>query len=313
MRLILKLLGACLFWCGVALAVVLVVLLPRETDSYRTGPMDNMHYNFTWESYKNNIVNYYENVKENKTLGITVYEIPVEEELAHYGKRTVKILIPAIFLSVILGIWKGVYDYTRTGKAGRLFGKYTTWLGQSLPDFFLIFLIQTFLFFLMHNTFIKVDMYGDEHWFNLIMPTLFLAMYPVSLIAKYTAEALQEEEGQDYVRTAMSKGAKRKTVVHRHMLPNCYPKLVQHFMPIVVLMLSSMFVIEFLTMYRGIGTRLVYALSVPEILIPGAPIQMDTGAIIGFSLAILAVLFAVQVIDSILKHFVNKRQKEVVS
>lgn len=313
MALFLKLLMNLFFWASIAVIIVLAALIPRETTFERIGTIDHMAWDFSWKAYEENIVNYYRDVKENKSLGTTQFKIPVETELQHYGLRSLKILIPAFILSIILGIIKGVYDYTYQKGPLKILGKFTTWFGQSVPDFFIIFSVQTFLFFLMTQGLIKIDMYGDEQWYNIIMPILFLSMYPVSLIAKYTAEALEEEEQKDYIRTALSKGVPRRMIIWKHALRNCYPKLLLHFMPVVMTLLSAMLVVEFLTMYRGIGTRLLSVLAIQTKMLPGQPLPIDPGAFIGFSLLILFALLIVQWIDSILTHFLTKHKEEGVS
>lgn len=71
--------------------------MPRETTSHREGTVDVMSYSFTWSSYKQNIVNYWTEVKENKTLGMTMYEDPVEEELIYYAKKVLYLLFPLFY------------------------------------------------------------------------------------------------------------------------------------------------------------------------------------------------------------------------
>jgi len=313
MTLFLKLMMNLFFWTSIAVIIILAAMIPRDTTFERIGTFDHMAWDFSWKAYEENIVNYYRDVKENKSLGTTQFKIPVETELRHYGLRSLKILIPAFFLSIIFGIIKGVYDYTHQKGPWKFFGKFTTWLGQSVPDFFIIFSVQTFLFFLMTRGIIKIDMYGDEHWYNVIMPILFLSMYPISMIAKYTAEALEEEEQKDYIRTALSKGVPRRMIIWKHALRNCYPKLLLHFMPIVMTLMSAMLVVEFLTMYRGIGTRLLSILAIQTKMMPGQPLPIDPGAFIGFSMLILFVLLIVQWIDSILTYFLTKQKEEAAS
>ena len=305
-----RLTGNLLLYILIGLLLVLLVLMPRETTSHRVGTADVMSYSFTWSSYKQNIVHYWTEVKENKTLGITMYEDPVEEELIYYAKKSIVIIIPAFFLSIFFGVWKGIYDYRHTSGIGKLTGKGSTWVIQSIPDFFFIMVFQMFMFFCMKNDIWKPDIYGDEEWYNIFLPIFYLCMYPAAIIARLTAEALEEEEKADYIRTARSKGAKDWAVIWKHALVNCWPKLLQHIMPIALIIMSAMFVVEYLSMYRGIGTRLIRALQFNGWFYAGEPMVMDTAAIIGFSLLLMAILLIFQWLQEILTFFLVPVRKE---
>lgn len=309
MNLFLRLMGSLVLWGLMAIVIILIVLLPRETESHRVGVVDVMSYNFTWEKYKHNIYDYIEEVKAEKSLGTTVFEEPVETELLLYFKRSIVVLLPAIFLSIIMGIYKGVFDYRfQNHIIGRFLGRGTTWLGQAVPDFFLIFLIQALLSLAMRHGLPRLDLYGNDEWYSIIFPITFLSMYPGFVIAKYTFQALNEEDKLDYIKTAKAKGVPDQVVLWKHILRNCYPKLLQHFMPIILMLFSGMFVVELLTMYHGIGYRLITAIQIKNIIFAGEALPIDVPAVIGFSLLIMVLLLFAQWINQILEYFLNPQR-----
>jgi oligopeptide transport system permease protein len=310
MSLIARLLGSLLLWACMAVIIILIVLLPRDTASQRVGVRDIMSYHFTWQQYEKNITNYVDQVKTEKSLGTTMFQEPVEEELSLYFKRSIVIILPALFLSIFLGIYKGVFDYRFQNKFGRILGKGTTWLGQSVPDFFLIFLIQTILSIAMRHGLPRMDMYGDDNWYNIFLPIFFLSMYPAFIIARYTTELIEEEEEQDYILTARAKGIPERIILWKHILRNCWPKLLQHFMPITLTLFSGMFVVEFLTLYHGIGYRLIAAIHIRYSIMPGEPLPIDVPAVIGFSLLIMVLLLIAQWISQILDYFLNPKTRD---
>ncbi|MDP4084302.1 MAG: ABC transporter permease [Bacillota bacterium] len=305
MNLFFRLLGSLCLWICMALIIILIVLLPRDTVSHRVGDLDVMSYHFTWNQYQKNITNYFEEVKTKKSLGTTNFDEPVEVELLLYFKRSIIILIPALFLSIFIGINKGIFDYRHQTKFGRFFGKGTTWLGQSVPDFFLIFLVQTFLSVAMRHGLPRMDMYGDDRWYNIFFPIIFLSMYPAFIIARYTSQALDTEDEQDYIKTEKAKGVPDRMVLLKHTLRNCWPKLLQHFMHIVLTLFSGMFVVEFLTLYHGIGSRLITAIHIRYSIMPGEPLPIDVPAVIGFSLLVMVLLLIAQWISQILDYFLD--------
>ncbi|MGV3466171.1 MAG: ABC transporter permease subunit [Heyndrickxia sp.] len=298
-----------LLWLAMAIGIIFIVLLPRDTGSYRVDMQEVMSYHFTWSNYSNNISHYMKDVISHKSLGTTNYDQPVEKELWLYLKRSIVILLPALFLSILIGVYKGVFDYKHKNKLGRIFGKGATWLGQSVPDFFLIFLIQTILSMGMRHGLPRLDMYGDEEWYNIFFPIIFLSMYPAFIIAKYTAQALEEEDDQDYIRTARAKGIPERVILWKHILRNCLPKLFQHFMPIVLTLVSGMFVVEFLTFYHGIGYRLITALHIKNSIMPGAALPIDIPAVIVFSLLLMFFFVVAQWISQIVTYFLDPTRK----
>jgi oligopeptide transport system permease protein len=310
MNLFIRLISSLLLWSCMALILILIVLLPRETQSHREGYVDVMSYHFTWDKYKQNITEYFDGVKTNKSLGNTIFDEPVEVELSLYFKRSIVLLVPAMFLSILIGIYKGVFDYRYQNKIGRFFGKGATWLGQSVPDFFLIFLVQTILSIAMRHGFPRMDMYGDDQWYNIFFPIIFLSMYPAFIIAKYTSQALEEEDEQDYIKTARAKGVPERIILWKHILRNCWPKLLQHFMPIILTLFSGMFVVEFLTLYHGIGTRLITAIRIKYSIMPGESLPIDVPAVIGFSLLLMLLLLVAQWINQILDYFLDPKRRE---
>ncbi|SFC27177.1 oligopeptide transport system permease protein [Bacillus sp. OV322] len=305
MRLLLKLFGSLLMWGIVACLLILITLLPRDIESHRVGYDDIMEYHFSWEAYENNIKDYLKDVKIHKSLGITAYEMPVETEMLHYGWRSAKVIIPALIISLIAGIFKGIYDYNHQSGFSRIFGKNATWLGQSVPEFISIMFIQTVLFEAGKYGFPDVDIYGDEHWYNIFLPILFVSMYPAAIIARYTSEAIENEDGRDYILTARSKGIGDRIVLWRHTLRNCWPNLLQQSIPVMMILLSGMFIVEFMSQYRGIGLRLVSALHIKSSFMAGAPMPIDTSAVIGFSLLFTLILLITQWLTQIVSHFVN--------
>lgn len=313
MNLFIRLFGSLCLWICMAFILILIVLLPRDTVSHLEGTMDVMSYHFTWNKYEDNITHYFDEVITKKSLGTTLYDEPVEVELSLYFKRSIVILIPAMFLSIFIGINKGIYDYQHQSKIGRFFGKGATWLGQSVPDFFLIFLVQTLISTAMRHGLPRMDMYGDDKWYNVFFPIIFLSMYPACIISRYTSQALEEEDEQDYIKTAKAKGVPDRIVLMQHTLRNAYPKLLQHFMPIILTLFSGMFVVEFLTLYHGIGSRLITAIHIRYSIMPGQSLSIDVPAVIGFSLLLMVLLLIAQWTSQILNYYldpVKRRNQE---
>jgi len=277
----------------------------------RVDVKDYMSYHFTWSGYKENIKQYLIDVKENKSLGTAVDQQPVEYELVHYGKRSIAILIPALIVSFLVGITKGVFDYRRNRGFWKIIGEGTTWLGQSIPDFFVIIILELIISLTIRRMFPQLQLYGVAHWYNIFLPIIFLSMYPAAVIANYTTQALKEDDEQDYIRTARAKGLPESIILWKHVLRNCWSKILIHFMPIILTLLSSMVLVEYMTLYRGMGTRLMQAIKIKDTIASTDTIlPIETPTVIGFSLGFMVILLLAQWINQIIKHFLIPIRKE---
>jgi len=311
MKLLLRLATSLLLWIIMMVILVLIILLPRDMEVKRIGVKDHMSYHFTWSGYKENIQQYLADVKENKTLGTSVAHQPVEWELAHYGKRSIAILVPALIISFLIGILKGVFDYRRNRGLWKVLGEGTTWLGQSIPDFFIIIILELIISLTIHRMFPHLQLYGIEHWYNIFLPILFLSMYPAAVIANYTTQALKEEDDQDYIRTARAKGLPETIILWKHVLRNCWSKILIHFMPIILTLLSSMVIVEYMTLYRGMGTRLMEAIKIKDTIASTDTIlPIETPTVIGFSLEFMIILLLAQWVSQVIKHFLIPVRKD---
>jgi oligopeptide transport system permease protein len=115
----------------------------------------------------------------------------------------------------------------------------------------------------------------------------------------------EEEEDQEYIRTARAKGIPERVLLRRHILRNCWPKLAQHFMPIVLSLVTGMFIVEYFTLYHGIATRLITALQIKTTYQPGDSMPIEIPVVIGFSLSFMLVFLLAQWIGQILTYYAN--------
>ncbi len=67
---------------------------------------------------------------------------------------------------------------------------------------------------------------GRGGWEHLILPAVTIGTFETALYLRLFDSSLEQEESQDYVRTAYAKGQSRPFVVLRHMLPNALLPLI---------------------------------------------------------------------------------------
>jgi peptide/nickel transport system permease protein len=96
---------------------------------------------------------------------------------------------------------------------------------------------------------------------NTALPALSLGLYVSGIFARFLRASLLRELNADYVRTARSKGLRRRAIVIGHVLPNA----LLPFVTVVGLMLASFIggalVTEAVFTYPGLGRLLVQAIN----------------------------------------------------
>lgn len=193
----------------------------------------------------------------------------VIEVIAQRLPVTLYLSLLAFFVSIPTGIALGVLAATNRGK--KIDGALTTFANvcSCLPQFFLSVLFLYLFSMKMH----WLPSFGFTWpWVDLgksiqqtIMPLLCLAIGGVASICRQTRSSMLEVIGQDYIRTARSKGLKPDKIITVHALKNAL-------IPVITLMGlrlggmigGSMFV-ESVFNISGMGTLLVSAIRAQDI------------------------------------------------
>ncbi len=134
-----------------------------------------------------------------------------------------------------------------------------SYLGISVPSFwFGIMLLVLFTLRLKWLPFSGMHTTGVSTFWDLvrhaIMPTLVLSIGKVSVYARYVRSETIKQLGEDYVLSAIAKGAGRGYILFRHVLKNCL-------LPIITLvgmnmgsLVSGAYIVESIFGWPGLGT-----------------------------------------------------------
>ncbi len=290
----------------IGLVFILITLVPRTVvyEMDRTIVKEIRH-SFTWIEYKENVTSYINYVIENKSLGVNRDGTPIEIELVRLATRSLKLIIPAFLLSLIFGIMKGVFDFQHRNKKRNFFGNGTTWLFQAIPDFFIIIAFQYSVLLLIRKGFPRLPLYGFTEWYHVILPIIFLTLFTMMYIARITSSLLIEQEGQEYIRTAISKGVPYKKVLYKHMLKNCLGKLLDYLPMNMLILLTHLIIVEHLMYYQGIAVRFMDAFVLRTVFPVGTQFPINFSFIIGCILFITILLIFTEWIRIIGKALIN--------
>jgi len=128
---------------------------------------------------------------------------------------------------------------------------------QAIPVFFFgLLLILTFSVWLRWLP--SLGRGGIEH---LILPALTLATFEVALYLRLLDAAFGEQQQQDYVRTALSKGQSRTKIILYHMLPNALLPLITVAGVNLGILLGGTIITETVFSWPGMGRLVVQAVT----------------------------------------------------
>ena len=149
---------------------------------------------------------------------------PVIDELLRRLPITLHLGGLAFIIGHLIGVPAGIISAVRRG----------TWLdsvvttlanlGITVPSFWLgIMLMYGFGLYLGWLPIMGYTSPFDDFWLNtrqIVMPVICLAIFPIAGSARQTRSSMLEVMGQDYIRTAASKGLTERMIIIRHALKN---------------------------------------------------------------------------------------------
>ncbi|MFD4689456.1 ABC transporter permease [Streptomyces sp. NPDC058463] len=201
---------------------------------------------------------------------------PVWEEFTTKFPATVELSVLAMIFAIVVGIPLGYLAARRRGgwmDVGAVSGSL---VGICIPVFFLGLILKEILAVNLH----LFPSYGrmevpdatsvtglavldglltgefDATWdalHHLILPAITLASIPLAVIVRMTRASVLEVVGEDYVRTAESKGLEKRVVRGRHILRNALLPVITAVGLLTGSLLSGAVLTESVFSFNGIG------------------------------------------------------------
>lgn len=183
---------------------------------------------------------------------------PVGEILLSKLGPTLKLAFFSLLIMLVVSIPFGVLAAVKKNKIIDFFVRGCTFLGISIPNFWVGLLLLYFVAFKFGLLPVVSTGNGID---KLILPAITLAF---AMSAKYTRQvraAVLEELNEDYVMGARARGIKESTILWRHVFLNSLLPLIT----LVGLSLGSLLggtaVVEVIFSYPGLGSLAVSAIS----------------------------------------------------
>ena len=183
---------------------------------------------------------------------------PVANILAQTFPVTIRLAILALLFEMIFGIGVGLISGLRKGKLFDASALVVSLIFISLPIFVIAFVFQ--FVFAIKLGWARPTVSGDAYWGELILPAIVLATVSIAYIIRLTRSSVIETSGQDFVRTAYSKGLSRARVVRVHILRNSLIPVVTFLAVDFGVLLVGATVTEGIFNVPGVGRTLYQAI-----------------------------------------------------
>ncbi len=183
--------------------------------------------------------------------------LPVKEVITRHFIATFWLSITSIILAIVVGVLLGVLAAANRNSITDVGITILAILGISVPSFFLgILLIYVFAVNLR-----ILPVTGSVSLKGLVLPTLTLASASLATVALFARSSLLEVMGEDFIRTAKSKGLAASVVIQKHALKNAL-------IPVITIaglqfgfLLSGTIIVETVFNFPGLGWLLIQSIN----------------------------------------------------
>ncbi len=227
---------------------------------------------------------------------------PVTEVLAGRAEPSIFLSLFSLIIALVVATPIGIYAAYRRGSWLDQSAISTAMLAASIPSFWTGLMFQRYL--ATQLGWFPASGYGgpDADFFarmgHLILPSIVLGIVNSALILRFTRTSMLDVLGEDYIRTARSKGMGEGRVVLRHALKNAAIPVITVVGLTFALLVSGAVVTERVFNLPGMGN-----------LVVNAVLRRDYPVIQGTLIVVATVYVVLNLIVDLLYLVVDKRVK----
>jgi len=240
-------------------------------------------------------------------LGYSIqFKQPVLSVISSRLGNTVILSLCSMIISILIAIPCGVISATKQRTKTDYIVTIFAFMGLSIPSFFFgMLLIKIFSVDLgwlpisgMVSTGVNLSGFGYAFDIakHMLLPMIVLALMNTASLMRYTRSDMIEILKTDYIRTARSKGVRKRSVIYQHALKNELLPLITVVAMQIPSLLSGALLTETIFVWPGIG-RLNY----------NAVISRDYPLIMGIVMMVAIISLFTNLLADILYSVVDKR------
>ena len=195
----------------------------------------------------------------------------------------------AVIIGVVLGAVAALF---RNKWPDRLIVFFTT-LFTAMPSF----VFATFLLMIFAVQLGLVKVFSAEGS-SIVLPVIALAAYPTAYVTRLTKTSMLDSLGQDYIRTAKSKGVSTVSVIFKHALRNALIPVITYVGPMLAYILTGSLVVENIFNIGGLGQQFVKSIN-----------NRDYPLIMGTTIFLAVIMVVMNLLSDIMYKVVDPRIK----
>jgi peptide/nickel transport system permease protein len=197
-------------------------------------------------------------------IALTNKRVIVDEVLPRMG-NTLFLAAYAALIAIPLAVGLGILSAINEGKIIDKLSNILTLIAISLPEFFIAYLVIIVLavnvdWFPSLST-VFSGMSFTERVYQTTLPAITLTLLVAAHMLRMTRSSVLSVMSTPYIEMAFLKGAKRRSVITRHALPNAAAPIITVIALNLAYLVVGVVVIEAVFIYPGLGQLMVDAVS----------------------------------------------------
>ena len=178
---------------------------------------------------------------------------PVIDIIKEMFPTSAKLGLLALTWATLVGVPLGCLAAYNRGKPIDSILRVLTTIGISAPGFVVATLLLL-LFGVKLKLLPTMGLVGIKSYF---MPVFALGFYSMCYIARLSRSSMLDAIGQDYIRTARSKGVSESKILFKHALKNAFIPVLTYLGPITAGIITGSMVVESVFSVQGMGRYFV--------------------------------------------------------
>lgn len=196
-------------------------------------------------------------------LGISIkYNRPVTDIISQAFPYSFDLGVRALIFASITGVLLGIVAAVKRGTGWDSASMFFAIIGVSVPNFIIGSLLQYLLGLkLFELTGIKFfPITGWDSFASKLIPAFALSFSSLATISRLMRTSMLDVLGQDYIKTAKSKGLSQSKIIWRHAVRNAIMPVITVLGPITASVLTGAFVVENIFSIPGMGKFFVMSI-----------------------------------------------------
>lgn len=173
------------------------------------------------------------------------------QDILPFAWRSFRLLFVSLLVATLISIMFGIF-LSAYRKKDRFINGFLGIL-NSIPDFILILLLQLTAVTInlkVGKSIFRITSFGEND--AILLPLISLIIIPMVYFTKEIMDHIAYISTEEYIRTALSKGLSKWTVVSQHVFTNLIPYLKADLIKVISISIGNLFIVEHLYSMKGI-------------------------------------------------------------